>query len=78
VKEPELEEVALRATSVGGRIEVTRRALATTFPQVTVPRFHSRRWSDIACATRPSPTRSRITSGLSSPSSSAPPWTAVR
>ncbi len=36
MKEPDLEEEALRATSVGGRIEVTRRTLATTFPQVTM------------------------------------------
>jgi hypothetical protein len=34
MKEPDLEEEALRATSVGGRIEVTRRTLAATFPQV--------------------------------------------
>ncbi len=34
MKEPDLEEEALRATAVGGRIEVTRRTLATTFPQV--------------------------------------------
>jgi hypothetical protein len=30
MKEPDLEEEALRATSVGGRIEATRRTLATT------------------------------------------------
>ena len=36
MKEPDLEEEALRATSVGGRIEVQRRTLATTFPQVTM------------------------------------------
>jgi hypothetical protein len=36
MKEPDLEEEALRATSVGGRIEVTRRTLATTFPTVTM------------------------------------------
>lgn len=36
MKEPDLEEEALRATSIGGRIEVTRRTLATTFPQVTM------------------------------------------
>ncbi len=36
MKEPDLEEEALRATAVGGRIEVTRRTLATTFPQVTM------------------------------------------
>lgn len=36
MKEPDLEEEALRATSVGGRIEVTRRTLAATFPQVTM------------------------------------------
>lgn len=36
MKEPELEEEALRATSVGGRIEITRRTLATTFPPVTM------------------------------------------
>lgn len=36
MKEPDLEEEALRATSVGGRIEITRRTLATTFPQVTM------------------------------------------
>jgi hypothetical protein len=34
MKEPDLEEEALRATAVGGRIEVTRRTLATSFPQV--------------------------------------------
>ncbi len=34
MKEPDLEEEALRATSVGGRIEVTRRTLAATFPEV--------------------------------------------
>lgn len=36
MKEPDLEEEALRATAVGGRIEVTRRTLATTFPSVTM------------------------------------------
>ncbi|HYX02825.1 MAG TPA: hypothetical protein VE963_12105 [Reyranella sp.] len=36
MKEPDLEEEALRATSVGGRIEVTRRTLATSFPTVTM------------------------------------------
>ena len=36
MKEPDLEEEALRATSVGGRIEVTRRTLSTTFPPVTM------------------------------------------
>jgi hypothetical protein len=36
MKEPDLEEEALRATAVGGRIEVSRRTLATTFPQVTM------------------------------------------
>ncbi|MFO1162897.1 MAG: hypothetical protein U1E60_28950 [Reyranellaceae bacterium] len=36
MKEPDLEEEALRATSVGGRIEVRRRTLAATFPQVTM------------------------------------------
>jgi hypothetical protein len=36
MKEPDLEEEALRATSVGGRIEVTRRTLSTTFPKVTM------------------------------------------
>ena len=36
MKEPDLEEEALRATSIGGRIEITRRTLATTFPQVTM------------------------------------------
>ncbi|WP_395709890.1 hypothetical protein [Reyranella sp.] len=36
MKEPDLEEEALRATSVGGRIEVRRRTLATTFPPVTM------------------------------------------
>lgn len=34
MKEPDLEEEALRATAVGGRIEVTRRTLANTFPTV--------------------------------------------
>ena len=33
MKEPDLEEEALRATAVGGRIEVTRRTLATSFPK---------------------------------------------
>jgi len=36
MKEPDLEEEALRATAVGGRIEVTRRTLAATFPKVTM------------------------------------------
>src|SRR5476651_426218 len=36
MKEPDLEEEALRATAVGGRIEITRRTLATTFPKVTM------------------------------------------
>ena len=36
MKEPDLEEEALRATAVGGRIEVTRRTLATSFPKVTM------------------------------------------
>jgi hypothetical protein len=36
MKEPDLEEEALRATSVGGRIEIARRTLATTFPSVTM------------------------------------------
>jgi hypothetical protein len=36
MKEPDLEEEALRATAVGGRIEVQRRTLANTFPQVTM------------------------------------------
>ena len=36
MKEPDLEEEALRATAAGGRIEVTRRTLATTFPPVTM------------------------------------------
>jgi hypothetical protein len=36
MKEPDLEEEALRATAVGGRIEVRRRTLATTFPPVTM------------------------------------------
>jgi hypothetical protein len=36
MKEPDLEEEALRATSIGGRIEITRRTLSTTFPQVTM------------------------------------------
>lgn len=34
MKEPDLEEEALRATAVGGRIEVTRRTLSTSFPNV--------------------------------------------
>ena len=34
MKEPDLEEEALRATAVGGRIEITRRTLANTFPTV--------------------------------------------
>lgn len=36
MKEPDLEEEALRATATGGRIEVTRRTLASTFPPVTM------------------------------------------
>lgn len=36
MKEPDLEEEALRATSVGGRIEITRRTLSTSFPEVTM------------------------------------------
>ncbi|MCX7361645.1 MAG: hypothetical protein NTV97_07225 [Alphaproteobacteria bacterium] len=36
MKEPDLEEEALRATAVGGRIEVTRRTLATSFAPVTM------------------------------------------
>src|SRR3954470_5399928 len=36
MKEPDLEEEALRATAVGGRIEIVRRTLATTFPKVTM------------------------------------------
>jgi len=36
MKEPDLEEEALRASSVGGRIEVIRRTLAATFPAVTM------------------------------------------
>jgi hypothetical protein len=36
MKEPDLEEEALRATAVGGHIEVTRRTLSATFPQVTM------------------------------------------
>ena len=36
MKEPDLEEEALRARSGGGRIEVTRRTLATSFPHVTM------------------------------------------
>ncbi len=36
MKEPDLEEEALRATATGGRIEVTRRTLAATFPSVTM------------------------------------------
>ena len=36
MKEPDLEEEALRATAAGGRIEVTRRTLASTFPPVTM------------------------------------------
>ncbi len=36
MKEPDLEEEALRAASVGGRIEIRRRTLATTFPPVTM------------------------------------------
>ncbi len=36
MKEPDLEEEALRATAVGGHIEVTRRTLANSFPDVTM------------------------------------------
>ncbi len=36
MKEPDLEEEALRATAVGGRIEVTRRTLSNSFPQVAM------------------------------------------
>ena len=36
MKEPDLEEEALRATAIGGRIEVTRRTLATSFAPVTM------------------------------------------
>lgn len=36
MKEPDLEEEALRAKAVGGRIEITRRTLATSFPEVTM------------------------------------------
>ncbi len=36
MKEPDLEEEALRATATGGRIEVSRRTLSTSFPQVTM------------------------------------------
>jgi hypothetical protein len=36
MKEPDLEEEALRATAVGGHIEITRRTLATSFPDVTM------------------------------------------
>jgi hypothetical protein len=36
MKEPDLEEEALRATAVGGHIEVTRRTLAATFPDVAM------------------------------------------
>lgn len=36
MKEPDLEEEALRATAVGGRIEVTRRTLANSFPPVAM------------------------------------------
>jgi len=36
MKEPDLEEEALRATAVGSRIELTRRTLATSFPKVTM------------------------------------------
>ena len=36
MKEPDLEEEALRASAVGGRIEVRRRTLAATFPPVTM------------------------------------------
>ena len=36
MKEPDLEEEALRATAVGGHIEITRRTLATAFSPVTM------------------------------------------
>lgn len=36
MKEPELEEEALRASAIGGRIEITRRTLATSFKPVTM------------------------------------------
>lgn len=36
MKEPDLEEEALRATATGGHIEITRRTLATSFPTVTM------------------------------------------
>jgi len=36
MKEPELEEEAMRATSVGGRIEITRRTLAENFKPITM------------------------------------------
>jgi hypothetical protein len=36
MKEPDLEEEALRATAVGGRIEVHRRTMSTSFPTVTM------------------------------------------
>ncbi|WIM10487.1 hypothetical protein [Enhydrobacter sp.] len=36
MKEPDLEEEALRAKAVGGHIEITRRTLAATFPDVTM------------------------------------------
>ncbi len=36
MKEPDLEEEALRATAVGGRIEISRRTLAATFGPVTM------------------------------------------
>ena len=36
MKEPDLEEEALRATAVGGRIEVQRRTMATSFSTVTM------------------------------------------
>ena len=36
MKEPDLEEEALRATAVGGRIEIGRRTLAATFGPVTM------------------------------------------
>jgi hypothetical protein len=36
MKEPDLEEEALRATAIGGRIEVQRRTMATSFPTVTM------------------------------------------
>ena len=61
MKEPDLEEEALRATSVGGRIEVTRRTLATTFPPVTMtsPDGSTRTIDAEADQPRPRPGRDR-------------------